>query len=196
MRRQLRPPLSSSLSGLFGLTFMEYFCANSRRFSVCTLHLLVGTIHQSNARAEPIWITCGRRSSPLSLSLWLEENSFLLPGYGDMTMAADESRLSTDFGASVSFVCACGCVCALVHRVDLLDNLRAHSQSHSVWLKSPSWAKFSITLKLKWGHLNLWSAISYHGILLNEKKKSRSGFHTGLMLQPMDGWTCWSSVEK
>lgn len=70
-------------------------------------------------------------AAPL-LSLWLEGNSFLLPGCGNMTMAADESRLSTDFGASVSFVCACGCVCALVLRVDLLDNLRAHSQSHSV----------------------------------------------------------------
>lgn len=70
-------------------------------------------------------------AAPL-LSPWLEENSFLLPGYGSMTMTADESRLSTDFGASVSFVCACGCVCALVRRVDLLDNLRAHSQSHSV----------------------------------------------------------------
>lgn len=167
---------------------MEYLCANSRRFSVCTLHLLVGTIHQSNARAEPMWITCGRRSSHLFLVR--KKNSFLLPGYGNVTMAADESRLSTDFGASVSFVCACGCVCALVRRVDLLDNLRAHSQSHSVWLKSPSWLKFSITLKLKWGHLKPCSAISYHVILLNKKKKEQE-WVSYLPDVAADGWMNW-----
>lgn len=66
-----------------------------------------------------------------SLSAW-KKNSFLLPGYGNMAVAADESRLSTDFGASVSSVCARDCVCALVCRVELLDHLRAQLQSHSV----------------------------------------------------------------
>lgn len=167
MRRQLCPPLNLS-SGLFRLTFMEYLCANSRRSSVCTPHLLVGTIHQSNARAEPTWITCGRRSSHLFPVRKKKKNSFLLPGYGNMTMTANESRLSSDFGASVSFVRASVCVCVRVCRVDLLDNLRAHFQSHSVWLKSPSGVKFSITLKLQAAHLKL-CAISYLIILLKKK---------------------------
>lgn len=85
-----------------------------------------------------------------------------------MTMTANESRLSSDFGASVSFVCACACVCVLVCRVDLLDNLRAHFQSHSVWLKSLSGVKFSITLTLQAAHLKLCAAISYLVILLNK----------------------------
>lgn len=103
---------STWASALFRLTFMKYLCANSCQSSVCTLHLLVGTIHQSNARAEPTWITCGQRCSHLFPVR--EKNSFLLPGYRNMTMTANESRLSSDFGASVSFVCSCASVCVLV----------------------------------------------------------------------------------
>lgn len=57
----------------------------------------------------------------------------------------------------------------LVCRVDLLDNLRAHFQSHSVWLKSLSGVKFSITLKFRAAHLKLCAAISYLAIPLNKR---------------------------
>lgn len=66
------------------------------------------------------------------ISFQLEKNHFLLPGYRNMTMTTNESRLSGDFGASASCVCACASVCVLRCLVDLLDNLRAHFRSHSV----------------------------------------------------------------
>lgn len=104
-----------------------------------------------------------------------------IPGYRNMTMTTNESRLSGDFGASVSFVCACACVCVLRCRVDLLDNLRAHFQSHSVWLESLSGVTFSITLKLQAAHLKLCAAISYHVIRLNQKRRAPDVAAAGLM---------------
>lgn len=162
MRRQLCPLLNLSF-GLFRSTFMEYLCANSRWSPVCTLHLLVGAIHQSNARAEPIWIACGRRSS----HLFAVKKSLPSPRLQKYDHDCEWITAFRWLWSQCEFMC--------VHvpvfvcwgaELTCLIILRADFQSHSVRLESLSGVTFSMTPKLQAAHLKLCAAASYH-VMLN-----------------------------